>query len=380
MRIAVSGLVAQYPLGGVAWDYLQYTTGLARLGHDVWYVEDTGQWPYDPRTRGTAEAWEFNVAWLDDAARRFELEDRWAYRDPRGRWHGIPETEREELLGSTELVLNVSGVLRDPTLFAGARLAFIDSDPVFTQIKLARGQRDFRALVDAHDVHFSFGEALSESPSVPETGHRWRPTRQPVLLDAWRTTDEPRGEFTTIMNWTSYKAVEHDGVSFGQKDVEFDRFRDLPAMAPEARFELALAEGKTRRAPRDDLRRRGWRVVDPNRVCPGADDYRRYIQRSAAEWSVAKNAYVRGGSGWFSGRSACYLAAGRPVVVQETGFSEILPTGEGLLSFRTPGEAVEGVRRVMDDYDRHRAAALEVAERFFDADRVLSRLVEEATA
>jgi hypothetical protein len=379
LRIVVSGFIAQYPLGGVTWDYLQYVVGLSQLGHDVFYVEDTKQWPYNPAEGGVSKGCEFNVAYLSDVMRRFDLGDRWAYRFPwEDRWYGMNEARRRDVLRSADVLVNVSGSLASPIEYRDIpRLVYIDSDPVFTQAKLARGQDDFRALVDEHDVHFSFGERVNESGI--STGHNWIPTRQPVVLSEWQRRDEAaRPEFTTIMNWTSYKPVVFGGHVYGQKDVELRRFVDLPERAPEVSFELAMAAGKTARAPYDLLRHKGWRVVDPAVVCPDLDGYRRYVQTSRAEWSVAKGGYVTGSPGWFSCRSACYLASGRPVVVQDTGLDGVLPIGRGLLTFSNLDEAMHAVRDCVANYEAHARAASDIAVEYFDSDRVLAELLAHA--
>jgi hypothetical protein len=380
LRIIVTGLMAQYPLGGVTWDYVQYPIGLAKLGHDVYYFEDTGQWPYDPRAGGLAKEPDFNVAYLAGVMAGFGLEDRWAYRFPwQSQWFGLSEARRREVVRSADLLINVSGTLERPAEYRSVRrLAYIDSDPMFTQIKLAQGQPHLRTMVDLHDVHFSFGETLSDR--VPATGHRWLPTRQPVVLDQWQRCATTRRAFTTIMNWTSYKDLVFAGETYGQKDREFLRFIDLPELVAPTVLEVAANIGKTRRTPRAHLSRKGWSVVDPMVFCPDAQSYRRYVQTSLAEWSVAKHAYVAGRTGWFSCRSACYLAAGRPVVVQDTGFGEVLPTGRGLLTFDAIDEAAAAIRDVEHDYDRHAAAAREIAEAFFDSDEVLTDLIDKAFA
>jgi len=310
---------------------------------------------------------------------RFGLQDKWGYRFPwQSQWHGISGDRWNELCHSVDLLINVSGCLASPQRYRRVpRLVYIDSDPVFTQVKLARGQQEFRRLVELHDVHFSFGEAMRSAP-VPATGYDWRPTRQPIVMQQWRPRASYREVFTTIMNWTSYKTLSYQGQSFGQKDIEFKRFIDLPQYVPDVQLEVAVNAGKTRHAPRDLLRRRGWQVVDPEQQCADLDAYRAYIETSKAEWSVAKNAYVKGRSGWFSCRSACYLAAGRPVIVQDTGFATILPVGEGILSFSTPEEAIESIQEIQTHYNRHQSAARAIAECYFDSDKVLNRLIEDA--
>jgi hypothetical protein len=376
--IVVSGLLGQYPLAGVAWDYLQYCIGLARLGHTIYYFENTGQWPYDPAWRGVASrnvGCTFTVRYLADLMARFGLGDRWAYRFVGdGRWYGMDDSARRDVMRTADLLINVSGALQDPTGFGEqTRRAYIDSDPVFTQVRIARGQADVLKHMSAHDVHFSFGESLSAD--VPCTGQEWRPTRQPIVLDEWAGDEPSRNVFTTVMNWSSYKPVVWNGRSLGQKDVEFERFIDLPAAVRPTVLEVAVNDGKTRRAPRELLAHKGWRVVHPEEACPDLDSYRRYIQSSHAEWSVVKNGYLASPSGWFSCRSACYLAAGRPVVLQDTGFSGVLPVGEGLLCFSDLGEAVSAIRDVEARYSWHRRRARELAEAYFDSAVVLQDLL-----
>ena len=378
LRIIVTGLIAQYPLGGVTWDYFQYVLGLAQLGHEVYYVEDTGQWPYNPVEGGLGKDCAFNVDYLAGLMSRYGLAEQWAYRFPwQSQWFGLSEAKRREVIQSADLLINISGTLERPEEYRQVRrLAYIDSDPVFTQVKLARGQLDFRKWIDTHDVQFSFGERLS--PAVPDTGHRWRPTRQPIVLSEWHPETSYREVFTTVMNWTSYKPVVYGNQSYGQKDVEFMRFRELPSLVAPTRLEIAVNTGKTRRTPRQLLAHKGWHVVDPAEVCPDLDTYRQYIESSKAEWSVAKNGYVLGQPGWFSCRSACYLAAGRPVAVQDTGFSAVLPVGEGLLTFRTLEEAVAAIKEIEANYARHAKAARALAVEYFDAAKVLTQLIDEA--
>ena len=406
MRIIVTGLIAQHPtLGGVTWDYLQYALGLARLDHDVYYLEDSGEWPYNLDGGPSGNDWvahdcTFNVNYLSMVMSRFGLAKKWAYRFPtKSQWFGLSDTERKSLLESADLLINVSGTLEFPQNYRQVpRLAYIDSDPGFTQVRLAQGQSDFSQRVAAHDVHFSFGECFSEE--VPATGHKWHPTRTPIVLSQWRPTLPRREVFTTVMSWTSYKPLTFCGQTYGQKDQEFKRFLQLPSKINGAVLEVALGktdhrdwqsdEGSLPPAifelllhnrhltPRDLLVGTGWRVVEAAETCHNLDSYRTYIESSKAEWSVAKNGYVRAPSGWFSCRSACYLAAGRPVVVQDTGFASVLPTGEGILPFTMMEEAAAAIHEVEANYERHAKAARAIAEEYFDSDKVLTRLIEKA--
>jgi len=398
LRIVVTGLIAQHPrLGGVAWDYLQYPVGLARLGHDVYYLEDSGEFPYfdgggDDRDSWIAHDPSANVEQLAQTMARFDLADRWMYRFPtEPRWYGLSQRRRRDVLETADLLINVSGTLERPAEYrAIPRLVYIDSDPVFTQVKLAlpRGQAAFRKRVALHDVLFSFGERIASTEYAD--GRDWRPTRQPILLSEWQPQEPTRDVFTTVMSWTSYRPLRYRGQLYGQKDVELLRFLDLPTAVAPSRLEVALGgahhadweTGPTRtsgaRTPAQVLRAARWEVADAASVAGGLDRYRRYVCSSKGELSVAKHGYVVGRAGWFSCRSACYLAAGRPAIVEETGFSGVLPAGEGIVAFATPDEAADAVREVTGRYARHACAARELAVEYFDSDRVLTKLVEEA--
>ncbi len=406
LRIIATGLIAQHPLlGGITWHYLQYLLGLARLGHDVYYFEDSGQFPYnlDGGASGTdwvANSCTYNVGYLAKIMTRFGFADRWAYRfPPKSVWFGLSDQQRQTVIESADLLINVSGTLEHPKNYRQVpHLLYIDTDPVVTQIKIALGRVEFAERVEAHDAHFSFGESLSEG--VPESGYQWRPTRQPIVLSEWRPSTPWRENFTTVMNWTSYAPLTYSGRTYGQKDVEFKRFLELPSQVAPVVMEVALSRtqhlewqakdeslppklgelggDKLNWTPRDLVTHAGWRVVDAIEACGDLDSYRHFIECSKAEWSVAKNAYVLGQPGWFSERSACYLAAGRPVVVQDTGFARALPVGEGLLSFRTLQEAVAAIHEVETNYVRHTEAARAIAKAYFDSDKVLSHLIDEA--
>lgn len=383
LRIIATGLIAQYPLGGVTWDYVQYVLGLDRLGHDVYYVEDTGEWPYNPKEGGLASEespCRYNVEYLNRVMAQFGMEDRWAYRFCDEEWYGLRDEKRRKVIETADLLINVSGTLHRPAEYHSVdTLAYIDSDPVFTQIQLMDNQPEAEeraAGIDAHDVHFSFGECLPGT--LPCTKYEWLPTRQPVVVSEWSRTQDYREAYTTVMNWTSYEGVTLNGETYGQKNEEMMRFANLPARVDPVTLELALNEGKTEHPPRPLLEQKGWSVVDPDKVCPDLESYRTYIQGSKGEWSVAKNGYVKGQPGWFSCRSACYLAAGRPVIVQDTGFQPVIPTGEGVLVFSKIEEAVQAIRSVETNYEHHMTAALEIAREYFRAEGVLKRLIDRA--
>ncbi len=386
MRVAVTGLVATYPVGGVAWDYLQYLQGFAALGCDVWYLEDTGRWVYDPTAQTFTGDATRNARWLAAAiARLFPAGGvRWAVRDADGRHHGLDETAVARMCATTDLLLNVSGScwLRDA--YRAARVAaYVDTDPGYSQARIAAvtaGTADADTcfsvdLIRRHDVFFTLAEHIGRPDClIPTCGLLWHPTRQPIALANWPATAPPGRAFTTVMSWRIEPTPPVvGGRRYGGKDVELLRFLDLPSRTP-ATLEVAISGD----APRARLAAAGWRVVDGHAVSATMEDYRDYLRGSRGELSVAKNAYGALRSGWFSTRSAAYLACGRPVVVQDTGFPAHVPTGPGLHAFATAAEAAAALAAVEADWPRAAAHARAVAEQAFAAERVCERLLRDA--
>ena len=387
LQIAVTGLAATFPLGGVFWDYLQYPLGLRRLGHDVFYIEDTGKWCYDLAASTFVEDGARNAAHLKRqiAALDPDLSDGWFFRDAAGKTYGRSWDEVVRFCRSADLFLHLSAscCMRDDYL-AAKRIVFIDSDPLYTQASLLAGTpKEAQSRIDQwrnhHDVFFTFGENIGAPDCViPEGPFRWIPTRQPIVLDCFRnaavTMGARRCVLTTVASWESNeKGVVVNGAVYEGKSVEFERFVDLPARSV-LPLELALSGP----APAERLRAQGWNLMDAGEASRDAWAYRDYLAQSLGEWSVAKNAYVASRSGWFSCRSACYLALGVPVIVQDTGFGRAIPTGEGVLTFRTLEEAADAIEQLARDPSRHAKAARDVAEEFFDSDKVLTRLIEQA--
>ena len=382
MRIIITGLVGQYPFGGVIWDYIQYLLGFRSLGHQVLYLEDSGAWPYDPVAGTITDDCSFALQSLHKIFTDFELAESWVYRNGAdGKFHGAGEKVAREWLRHGDLLVNVSsaGWLRDYDLRVGHRM-FIDGDPMFCQIGLLDGSNPLYAgRLRDHDSHFTFGLSVGQPDCpVPVDGITWRSTVQPVALDQWPVTpvsaDAP---WTTVMNWASYKPKVWEGRTYGQKNLEFNRFRDLPAKT-NVPLRLAMGLGVDGQRPAQELRLLGWDLVEPQEVVPDHSAYRSFLTNSRGEWSVAKHGYVEGRTGWFSCRTACYLAAGRPAVVQETGWSRHLPSDRGVLPFTTMEEAAEGLGKVTRNYSEHSKAAREIALEFFDAKKVCQGLLRQA--
>jgi len=385
VKVVVTGLVASFPLGGVAWDYLAYVDGFRRLGCDVLYLEDTGQWLYDPARETFTDDATGNIRWLAEALRTLDLPaERFAVRVPDGTFHGAGREAVTRFCRSADLFLNVSGAcwLRDE--YRGAKCtAYLDSDPGYTQAKLlaqergeaTRDQAFSVGLIRHHDRFFTFAENMGQPDcSVPDSGLSWTPTRQPVVLERWPFSfDASAGRFTTVMSWkTDVSLPMIDGVRHGGKDVEFSRFLDLPRRT-HVPIEVAISGA----APLDRLRAHGWHLVSARDKSATMEAYRAYLAQSRGEWSVSKNVYVALRSGWFSCRSAVYLALGKPVVVQDTGWSQYYPTGAGLFAFETADEALAGLETADGDYRRQCEAARAVAESAFAADKVLERLLAD---
>jgi len=382
VRIIITGLVGQYPFGGVIWDYLQYLLGFRSLGHQVLYLEDSGAWPYDPVAGTITDDCSFALQSLHKIFTDFDLAESWVYRNGAdGEFHGAGEKVAREWLRQGDLLVNVSsaGWLRDYDLRVGHRM-FIDGDPMFCQIGLLDGSNPLYAgRLREHDSHFTFGLSVGQPDCpVPVDGITWRPTVQPVAIDQWPVSpvsaDAP---WTTVMNWASYKPKVWEGRTYGQKNLEFNRFRDLPSKT-NVPLRLAMGLGVDGQRPAQELRQLGWDLVEPQEVVPDHSAYRSFLTNSRGEWSVAKHGYVEGRTGWFSCRTACYLAAGRPAVVQETGWSRHLPSDRGVLPFTTVEEAAEGLGKVTRNYSEHSKAAREIALEFFDAKKVCQDLLRHA--
>jgi hypothetical protein len=387
MRAVVAGLVATYPLGGVSWDYLAYIDGFRRLGWEVLYLEDTGDWFYHPARQTFSDDPAPNLRYLQACLARIEAADlAWSVRAPDGAVYGLAGERLAELYRGADLFLNVSGACWLREEYRGARrTVYLDTDPGFTQSKLWAAEHGTATedqlfsvdLIRAHDRFFTYAEHIGSADCrVPTCGLDWHTTRQPIVLDRWPVRlDASARCWTTVMSWTVERGAPLiDGVSYGGKDIEFRRFLDLPRRAPGTSLELAVGG----EAPTAELGTNGWRVIDAYSRSASMQAYQSYLQQSRGEWSVAKEAYVALHSGWFSTRSAAYLASGKPVVVQDTGWSAHYPTGDGLLAFATVDEAVAALAEVEGDYRRHCEAARAIAERELDARAVLNRLLRDA--
>ncbi|MGI8805528.1 MAG: glycosyltransferase [Thermoleophilaceae bacterium] len=370
LRIAFSGMLAGDPhQGGASWAVLQYVLGLLRLGHDVLFIE--------PVQRADAEVADYFRSVVGD----FGLTDRAALLvDGSRETVGLPYERVRDRLTNADLLLNVSGMLADEDLLAAPhRRVYLDLDPAFNQ--LWHEAEGIDVGFDRHERFVTVGLALGDPECpVPTGGRAWITTPQPVVLSHWpRAAAVERDALTTVGNWRGYGSIEWEGRHLGQKAHSLRRFFELPARTDEL-FELALAihpdEGRDLAA----LRESGWTLVDPALVAGTPSAYQRFVAGSKAELGIAKSGYVESRCGWFSDRSVCYLASGRPVVAQDTGFARHLPTGAGVLAFTTLEDALTAIEELNRDYEAHSDAARAVAEDVFDSQKVLPALLERIGA
>jgi hypothetical protein len=383
----VAGMVAQYPVGGVSWDYLPYVIGLARLGHDVFYHEDTWCWPYHPLQKTMTDDGRYSASYLNNFFQRFapELAGRWHYLHLHETSYGMRRTDFDEIARTADLFINVSGASMLPEALSGrCTTVFVDTDPGYNQIILrerpawSENVERWCASVLAHDRHFSYAENIGAPDcGVPTVGLSWRTTRIPVVLDLWRplaTSVSSSAPWSTVMTWNVFKnKVEYAGAVYQGKGVEFGKIIDVPRCL-DRDFRLAIGGTK---APMEQLSAHGWAVVDGPTVTLTPADYQDFIIGSRGEISVAKDIYVALRTGWFSGRSACYLAAARPIVVQDTGFSKFIPTGMGAHAFSTKQQAEEALVAVERDYVVQARAARELAGTHFHSAAVLTKLIDD---
>jgi hypothetical protein len=379
--VVVAGLMGQFPMGGMAWQVLHHVLGFRRLGCECYYIENSGAPPYSPRRGSVGEDARENVAFLARTFPRFGLADAWAYYDClEDRWHGGAGARAGELLEHADVLVNLCGASR-PESFARRKgcLVYLETDPVLEQLNLERGDERTREFIAGHDVCFTYAWNLGQPRCpLPTGGVAWRRTRPPVLVDLWESPPHPRGSWRTIATYRNRgKDVVIDGETYyWSKHLNYERMVDLPARTRE-RLEIALASPGDPDAPAR-LRAHGWRIRDAYPVSHSTGVYRSYLRGAKGEFSVEKDSVVRLHTGWFSDRSVCLLAAGRPCVLQDTGLGPDLPTGEGLLAWSSLEEAAEALERVARDYAQHARRARELALEFFEARVLLPEILDAA--
>ncbi len=367
LRILVSGLIAADPgQGGATWGTLQYLLGLQRLGHDVWLVE-----PVDSLTPERA-------AYFSNVMAAFGLDQRSAMLATESRETvGVAYEVLQRHLSPADLLINISGMLQDEGLVSRIPTrVYLDIDPAFNQ--LWQEAHGIEMRFGGHTHHVTIGPGIGQPDcSIPTCGLNWLPTTQLVVLEQWPSMGADTIRYhglTTIGNWRGYGGAEYQGKFYGQKVHSFREFFEVPTMTDEP-FIVAIGIHPDEKEDLRAFHRNNWQLLDPAVVAATPHQYREFVQASKAELGIAKSGYVLSDCGWFSDRSICYLASGRPVLAQDTGYHRYLPTGRGLLKFATTDELVAGVQAINDDYPAHAQAAREIAEEYFDSDKVLGSLL-----
>lgn len=387
LRIIVTGMVGTYPLGGVAWDYFHYLLALAELGHDVYYHEDTRCWINHPElgylTDDPSYTVDYFIKFFEQHAPH--LKEKWHYLHLGEKHFGMTAERFDEVARSADVYLNVSsaGIVPD-TLGPHCRKAIMDTDPGYNQIVMAASPEwagDTKWWLDqfrSYDCVLTYAENIwNDDCVIPRLDLDWRPTRCVVTMQPWargRNRNPPaNAAFTTVMSWRYFKGpLVWNGVSYDAKASEFEKFFALPKRV---KVPLAVAVAGHQQ-PAEKIRDNGWISVDAKAASLTPQNYVDFIWDSLGEWSIAKNCYVGTRSGWFSCRTACYLAAGRPAVVQDTAWSRFIPSGEGLIAFDTMDEAVAGIEAILSDPMKHRRAAYDIAREYLAPDRVLPPMIE----
>jgi hypothetical protein len=379
------GFTAGCPIAGVVWQHVHYIVGLQQLGHEVYYIEDSARYPYNPVTYEMTEDFTYAAQTLQRLASEFGFEGRWSYcaRFSSGlETAGMPIEKVRELYRTADAILNVCGAQEfNEDLLQSQRILYVESDPGVEQIKIDTGREETLEYLRRHHALFTFGENIGR-PEFPVPLHNvtWLPTRQPVVTDLWKTNAPPApgALFTSVANWNTSgkKDIEWRGSTYlWSKSLEFLRFIEAPVRSGEP-FELAT----TIREPEtlDQFAKNNWKLSDPDPISIDHNSYRTYLQNSKGEFTAAKDQYVRLNTGWFSDRTACYLAAGRPAITQDTGFTRMYGGNGGLFAYQTLEEIAEGVREINADYAKHSRLAYEIAAEHFEATKVLASLLDRA--
>jgi hypothetical protein len=372
------GFIGKFPVAGMTLYNLHHIVGLQALGYEVHYIErqNIPDEYYDPISDEWIDEPTYALGYLETALSRIGI-TRGSYTliDRRNQCYGLGWQALCNALDRADFVLT----LADPTWFDELGRcpcrAFIDGDPMLTQVAILGGNGPESGILDNYDVLFSYGVRIGmQDCTIPSLGRKWLPARPVVATTLWKSESvSAQAPITTVMNWAAGPDVTYDGRTYGHKGREFERFIVLPQRT-HREFRIA-AGGPT---PQERLLEYGWVLEDPLAISRTVEQYQQFIARSWADFGIAKHAYVASRSGWFSDRSTCYLAAGRPVLHQDTGFGDWLPTGEGVLSFSTMVEVLEGLARVDADYERHARAARAIAEEHFEAAKVIGRMLDDA--
>ena len=385
LRIIVGGYVGLYPTGGATWDYLQYPLGLMMLGHDVYYFEDTAQYPVYQIEDSKWNNSTATIAYIKDSMESVGLGERWAYRDVgTEQWHGLSNQKIKEIFNTADIFINVSSAtyIWPEYLKIPVRI-MIDTDPMFTQVEfwemMKQGSSERLENFMSHTHFFTFGLNMgAEDCRIPDLGLKWETTKKPICMGQWanKNIQAHNNSFTSILNWIERKPFQFDNDSWGQKNIIFKKFQDLPGSYKGKEFEMVVNTGNKKETLEEMelLRNKGWKINSPHNTIADMWSYNSFIKNSFGEFSITKATYIKSNSGWFSGRSACYLAAGRPVITQDTMWSKYFPEGEGLFACNDLESAQDAISEIEANYPLHSSRAVDIAREYFDSGVVMEDL------
>ena len=374
----VAGFVGKFPVAGMSLYNIHYIAGLQSLGYEVHYVEclNVPDECYNPRTNCFSNDPGFALRYLDELMPRYGIiREKMSFIDRENNCHLSGWNRLNEVLQQADFLLTLADPSWRPEFEQCQRKAFVDGDPLFTQVAFLNGENPMAVVLPHYDTLFSYGVRIGKDDcTIPAAGREWIPTRPVVstmLWDPTPCTDHLPG--TTVMNWKAWGQVKYDGKIYGHKDQEFEKYIELPNRTAET---IVLALGGS--PPRDDIIAHGWHLVDPIEKTGTIDAYKEFIAGSKFDFGIAKHAYVASRSGWFSDRSTCYLAAGRPVLHEDTGCGDWLPTGEGVFLFSSIEDVLKHLKCLNADYAQHARAARAIAEEHFEASKIVGQMLEDA--
>lgn len=375
-RILVNNSMVRFPMGGMNLWAITWVVGLHRLGHDVYLLDDTGGdgTCFDNHQKKWTRDCSYGTRVVKDLLKRYDLEDRWAFTDFDGKCHGLPRAQVDELFRTADVFIDLESTTSFERTGDIPLRIFIDNEPGWGQISLVKKMEKGKELRE-YDHYYTIGLNIgSDTCAVPTGGIEWRHVMTPVLLDHSDHHTHPlNSRFTTVMNWhPSAKTYEYKGMVYGKKGMEFERFMALPQLINED-IEVAVSG----HPPIERLKQNGWMVRDANEVARSVDTFRDYIKNSKGEFSIAKNSFVETQCGWWGDRAGVYLSYGKPVVLQDAGFSKHIPCGEGLLAVNNVEEAAEAIAEINADYKRHCRAARALADEYLDVEKVMHRMLRE---
>ncbi len=409
-KIIVIGQIAKYPLGGVTWDWLNYILGFRKLGHTVHYFEDGPKWLYNPIENKVTLS-DYNITYLKRAMGEFGFNSNWTYlsRSKTLSTSTLYGNENiKDIFQSADAIFNICGssdmnkLIKDFSIPKNVKKVYVDGDPMINQIKMVKEKKGKTSSFKNHDFFFTYAENIGEKDcAIPlQKEIKWIKTRFPIYLPEWTSEINKKADrFTTIANWQSYKGFLYKGEKYsGSKSIEFLKFKDIPNISKQ-KLSLAIiadTEEKEKVFKKENMQKKlkdtsfignknnlqkmkdgGWVIEDAIQASSDWNIYKDYIKSSKGEWSVAKNIYVKAKTGWFSGRSTCYLASGKPVILEDTGFSKFIPTGKGLFSFKNKEESLKAIEEINNNYEYHSKEARKIAEEFFDSSKILKEMLLE---